>query len=182
MKLAITGHTNIEKASGFELVRKGGVKYNLEAFETVYQIIDQNLKSFLAENNINLEDITLISGMARGIDEVFAVYAIRNNLPLILSIPANIKWHQNRDLSRGMRAQAVHYDRILEYKNIAGIYEIGKQYGEGNHQFVNFARNQHMVDIADYVFCFKAYDSTGTDDCINRAKKANKFATNLANS
>jgi hypothetical protein len=37
-----------------------------------------------------------------------------------------------------------------------------------------------MVDISDGVFCYKSYDSTGTDDCIKRAKLQSKFVGNLA--
>lgn len=180
MKVAITGHTNIEKALGVELKHENGQKYDSVVFEKVYNQILENLKFFCKKEKINFKDLTLISGMARGVDEVFAILAIRNQLSLILSIPATIRWHKGRSLSRGMRAQAVYYDRILAYENIVSIHEISKDYNDQQFPLVNLARNQHMVDIADGVFSYKAYDSTGTNDCISRAKKVNKYLVNLA--
>ena len=178
MRVAITGHTNIEKAVGKELKYENGQFYNKKAFDLVYNEIERNLHKFCEERGIKFNTLTFISGMARGIDEVFAILAIRNNLPLILSIPGSISWHKNRSLSRGMRAQAVYYDKILSYENIVDIVEVKKTYGLGFH-FVNMARNQHMVDITDVLFSFKAYDSTGTDDCISKGIEAEKYVGNL---
>lgn len=179
MILAITGHTNIEKAIGKELKYQNGQKYDSQAFEIVLSEIESGLKKYCSENDILFEDLTLVSGMARGIDEIFAILAIRNKLKLILSIPGSIKWHSTRSLSRNMRAQAVYYSKILAYEKIVAIYEVSKTYNNENWPLVNLARNQQMVDIANGVFCYKAYDSTGTDDCIKRAKKANKFLGNF---
>ncbi len=178
MILAITGHTNIEKAFDKPLKYENGIKYDSEIFELCYQTIFKNLSHYCESNHINFNDLTLISGMARGVDEVFAILAIRNDLPLIISVPQSIYWHKNRPLSRDMKAQAVYYEKILSYKNLTK-FEIKKDYNNQSFHFVNFARNQHMVDIADVVFSFKAYDSTGTDDCIKRAKKADKYGGNL---
>lgn len=179
MKIAITGHTNIEKAVGLELKYPNGSNYDKNAFEIVYNEIESGLKLFCEKEKIDFNSLILISGMARGVDEVFAIVAIRNNLELILSIPGSIHWHKNRGLSRDMRAQAVYYDKILKYDKLIEKNEIGKNYNEETFYLVNLARNQHMVDIADGVFCFKSYDSTGTDDCIKRAKKKGNFLGNL---
>jgi len=181
MKIAITGHTNIEKAVGMELKYPNGIMYNKKAFDKVYENIEKGLQSFCKQYGLELSELTLISGMARGVDEVFAIFAIRNKMKLILSIPGSIKWHKNRGLSRGMRAQAVYYDKILEYWNLSSVHEVSKNYKEGNFHFVNMARNQQMVDIADGVFSYKSYDSTGTDDCINRAKQLEKYLGNITN-
>jgi len=113
MRVAITGHTNIEKAVGRELKYDHGVFYDKVAFDLVYAEIETNLHKFCEERNIKFENLTFISGMARGVDEVFAILAIRNKLPLILSIPGSVSWHKNRGFSRGMRAQAVYYDKII---------------------------------------------------------------------
>jgi len=151
-------------------LQPNGKKYNKEAFIKTYKMIEEALKGY--------KQITIISGMARGADEVFAFYAIKNNLPLILSIPNSVHWHKNRDLSRNMRAQAIYYDKILNYNKLT-IYEIKKDYNGNIFHFANFARNQHMVDIADMVFSFKSYNSSGTDDCIKRAKEQNKYIGNI---
>ena len=179
MKFSITGHTSIEKATGLELKYAHGAQYNKEAFDIVYEKIETGLKNYCEEHDIDFKTITLISGMARGVDEVFAIVAIRNGLKLILSIPGSKHWHMNRGLSRDMRAQAVYYSKILAYEN-KEVFEISKTYNGGSFYFVNMARNQHMVDIADGVFCYKSYDSSGTDDCIKRAKTKGNFLKNLA--
>lgn len=180
MIISITGHTNIEKALGMELDSPNGVSYNKDAFYRVYSDILEGLNKFCKKNNIGLSDLTLVSGMARGVDEVFAFVAIRNNLKLILSIPGSTSWHKHRGFSRDMRAQAIYYDKILEYKDILEVVQVSKSYNNGNYHLVNLARNQHMVDISDGVFCYKSYDSTGTNDCIKRAKLQNKFLGNLS--
>ena len=94
--------------------------------------------------------------------------------------------HKDRSLSRGLRAQAIWYDYILKYPGIVKVNEVGKDYdtnnsGTGKYPLVNLARNQNMVDISTGVFCYRIsdYDSTGTDDCIKRAKQQNKFLCNL---
>jgi len=170
MILSLTGHTNIEKALGKELIDKHGCKYNQIAFKQAFEIIS---KKILEYNNP-----TLVSGMARGADEVFAFIAIYFNLNLILSVPNSVYWHKNRQFSRNFRAQAIFYDYILHYRNLT-IHEIKKDYNGEIYPFANFARNQHMVDISDGVFSFKSYESTGTNDCIKRAKQQNKFLGNL---
>lgn len=179
MKIALTGHTNIEKACG-KLINNSGNSYNKDVFEQVYLEIENDLKIIAIENKIDFKNLTLISGMARGADEVLAEIAYRNNLNLILSIPHSIYWHKNRTPRRDsdIRAQAIEYDRYLNYDK-STIYEIKKSYGEGNHIYANFARNQHMVDESDALISYKRYDSTGTDDCIKRGKKQNKYIGNV---
>lgn len=179
MKIAITGHTNIEKACDLELVSPNGTKYNREALEILISNIDIFVANLLQQHELSKKQLTLISGMARGVDEAFAIFAIRNQIPLILSIPGSLDWHSKRGLSRGMRAKAIYYPQIVSAPNIIGIYEISKSYGQGGHQFVNMARNQHMVDIADGVISYKSYDSSGTDDCIERAVLAGKYLGNV---
>ena len=168
--IALTGHTNIEKALDLKLIDDTGQKYNQAAFSEVFKMMSEKLSIY--------DKPVLVSGMARGADEVFAFYAIKHNLELILSIPNSITWHKNRGLSRGLRAQAIFYDYILEYNKLT-IYEIKKDYNNNIYQFANFARNQHMVDISDGVFSFKSYESTGTNDCIKRAEEQNKYLGNI---
>lgn len=169
MKLAFTGHTNIEKAYN---VNYNPENYNVYAFTNCYKVIESKILYFKEKYG----DVTVISGMARGVDEVAALVAIKHNLNLILAIPHTIHWHKNRK-DQGKRLQAIYYDDILAYAN-SEAFEIKKIYGEG-HKFANFARNAFMVDIADKVVSFKAYDSTGTDHCIAYAKKQNKYHSNI---
>lgn len=180
VKIAITGHANIEKAFKRTMKHPNGVKYNLDVFDSVYEDISSNLSIFLSNNQIDIKDVVLISGMARGVDEVFAIYAIRNNIPLILSIPHSQKWHQYRDFSRGIRSQAIYYEKILSYSNILTINEVKKQYNGETYKFANFARNQQMIDDADLVFSYKKYESAGTNDAIKRAESVGKYVGDLS--
>jgi len=176
MKIAITGHTNIEKTKN--VFNTDSEKYNQAVLMAIMDEIETFLFNYIKDKDIN-NDITLISGMARGIDEIFALIAIKNNFNLILCIPNSIKWHKNRSYSRGSRVQAIFYDKILRYKNITEIHEIKKDYKNNSFWCANMARNQAMVDLSDIVFSYKSYDSTGTDDCIKRAKESKKYFGNI---
>lgn len=43
--------------------------------------------------------------MARGVDEIFALIAIKHNLPLIICVPNNLNWYKNK-LIEGRKIQA----------------------------------------------------------------------------
>lgn len=176
MIIAFTGHTNIEKALGRQL-DGSGESYNENSFNQIVYDISMVIQNYCEIKKIDPKSITIVSGMARGVDEAAAFYAIWNNLPLILSIPNSVSWHKTRPLSRGIHAQAISYDVILAYDKLT-IYEIKKDYGQG-HPFANFARNQHMVDISDAILSYKKYDSTGTDHCIKAAKKKGNYLGNI---
>ncbi|MBE0468061.1 MAG: hypothetical protein IBX55_00835 [Methyloprofundus sp.] len=181
MIIAITGHADIELALGVDKRYPEGEKYNREVFDRVYKDIEKGLSEYLGNQGLSLNDATFVSGMARGVDEVFAIMAIRHNLPLILSIPNSVKWHKDRPLRKGVRGQAVYYEKILSYDRIIEIYEINRLYNDIAYVYANFARNQHMIDISDTVFSYKVIPSPGTNDGILRAEKAGKYAGNLFN-
>lgn len=183
MRIAFTGHANIENAFNKQILN-AGEEYLQEVFDKVFNDIEQFIKKTYIDKGIR---ITIIDGMARGVDEIAALIAIKLKLPLILSVPNSVKYHKNRSHSRGIRAQAINYESILEYENIVDIHEISKYYYNGgvvlNYKYANFARNQNMVDIADVVYSYKisSYDSVGTDDCVKRAEKQHKYEGNIYN-
>ena len=159
MKIALTGHTNIEKCYGYKIIN-GGEKYNNDCFELAYSEIYDSLKLLCKLNNLKFED-----------------------LKLILSIPHSVNWHKNRANRRTInkeeiRAQAIEYDKYLNYDK-SEIFEIKKNYNNEQFMFANFARNKHMVDVCDYLISFKRYDSTGTDHCIKEGNKQNKYFGNV---
>lgn len=166
MVVAFTGHTNIEQACG-KMLKSDGEVYDKEA----YRITKKALEDALFNKAKAKKGDTIISGMARGVDEIAADIAIEHGLNLVCAVPSSVQWHKSRPKSRGIRAQAINYDGILAYKNATTV-EVKKKYCGKQYIFVNFARNQYMIDYADKLIAFKRYDSTGTDDCINRAKKA----------
>lgn len=182
--LAITGHANVEKANKLEYINDN---YDEELKQEIYNDIKITVKHIKEKYQISSNELVIISGMARGADEIFAEYAIKNNLDLILSIPHSVSWHQNRDKRSGnVRAQAVNYENILEYvknkmkeeNSCSGIYEIKKDYKNANYKYANFARNDFMVDICDGIFSYYKDISHGTEHAINSAIRANKYIGN----
>ena len=171
--IAFTGHTNIEKCTGRTLVKMGEV-YDKTSYDMIYNDIQLFMEKLANKKQMKISDFTIVVGMARGIDEIVALYAINMNINLIISVPFKVEWHKNRGPSRGIRSQAIWYDYILAYPKLT-IREIPK----GNHYFANFARNVDMVEIANAVVSYKKYDSAGTDHCIKEAKKRNKYLGNI---
>jgi len=170
MKIAITGHVNIEKANNYKLVDFR--KYNDEVFQKVYNEIESMMNKIIIDLSIDKDKLILYSGMARGVDEIFALYAIKNNIALFAVIPYKIFWHKSR------KESAIEYDKILEYaKKTAGYKEVKKGYKNTPNSY--FARNQFMVDEADMVISYLKYPSSGTLDTINRAKKVDKYYGNI---
>lgn len=162
-------------------------EYDIVVYKKVYNEISEMVDRFCGKEQIKKENLVLISGMARGADEIFAIYAMKNNLPLILSIPASIEWHKNRGFSRGIRAQAIQYDEIVEYVQnrikdgcpYSKINEIPKIYRGKEYKFVNFARNQNIIDESEYVISYKKRASVGTSDAIKLAEEAGKYYGNV---
>lgn len=170
--LAFTGHTNIEKCYGVEQIPE---KYNTEAFESCYLDIKNYIDSYILK--YSNEKIIIITGIARGVDEIAGLVAMDKGLEIICSVPHSIEWHKNRENTSKGRVQAIFYDKFLQYSRSSWC-EIKKSYS-GGHQFANFARNCFMVDIATDVVSFKQYDSTGTDHCVKYAKSQNKYVGNI---
>ena len=188
--LGITGHANIEECNGFELLKDGSI-YNPEAYKKVFSEIKRVIKKTIAEEKIELSQLRLISGMARGVDEIFALFAMKYNLPLILSIPNSLNWHQFRSKRKGtvIPAQALEYQKIINYVYKrqredclhSKICEIKKEYNGKTYYYANFARNQHIIDTSTKVFSYLKYQSAGTLDGIKCAKKSNKYLGNVSN-
>lgn len=170
MHIGITGHIKIEKACKKKYSGDGS-EYDTECFNKVFSEIENFLLEYF---NNDLASHTFYSGMARGVDEIFGLIAIKHNAPLVLVLPNSLKWHKNLKAADGnMRAQAVQYDYILEYKNLKDILEIKKNYNGASFWCGNFARNQALLDNTDIMFSYKRYDSGGTIHCISLCKKQN---------
>ena len=173
MKIALTGHTNIEKFYNKKYI---GEKYDEYSYNEAYKEILFKLRKSCKIKNIDFNSLILISGMARGADEIFADIAMNNNLKLILSVPHSTKWHKERIYKKDLNVKiaAIKYDEILKYKNIIDIIEVFDENAENNYSHFT-KRNQNMVDISDFVISYKKYESIGTNDCIQRAKEVNKY-------
>lgn len=182
------GKILMETRSAFGNNKKYHNEYDFFVYKKVYKEISEMIQTVLEDKKINISDIGMVSGMARGVDEIFAIYAMKNNIPLILSIPNSIDWHQNRDKSRGIRAQAVMYEDILNYVKdrisngctISKINEIKKDYNGKEYKYANFARNTNIVDESDIILSYYKYESSGTKDAIFKAKSEKKYYGNVS--
>ncbi len=92
MKIAITGHADIEKANGKK--RPAGMVYDEAVFRKVYEEIGMMMQTVSKNIGVGHDDMTLITGMARGVDEIFAHYAMAQDLSLIAAIPYRKKGGQ----------------------------------------------------------------------------------------
>jgi len=164
MIIGITGHANIE--TPFDKAYEPEV-YDREVYNRVYN----DLVDFLEEED---PEIICCSGMARGVDELFALAAIELNRKLIICVPKSVSWHKNLKTheSRG-RAQAISYSAILEYENLIEIHEVSATEDVFN------VRNQKIVDVSDRVYSYHLFESRGTMDCIRRAEAESKYVGNL---
>lgn len=171
MNIGITGHTNIEKCHN--LNDTNTFVYDLNAFNKTYNEIEKALLNFIKDK----KDITLVSGMARGVDEIFALIAIKHNFKLILCIPNSMNWYKNK-IVNNLKIQALNFDEILKYNNIITIIESKENYNQGNYGYF-LSRNQDIVDQSDVILSYKKYESKGTNDCIERAIKSNKYLFNI---
>ena len=177
MKIAITGHMNIEKCFG--ITQNNNHIYDESVFIRVSNTIEEYLRELCLVKRIKFNDLELISGMARGVDEIFAKIAMDNNLKLVICVPKSVDFHHFKvDYNNPtIKIQAIEYDNILEYDRLE-IIEVDDNFDQGNYWYF-LARNQSMVDISDFVISFSCYDSEGTQDCIQRAKKQNKYLENV---
>ena len=177
MKIAITGHLDIERC--FNIKQVDNSIYDLVSYNSVFQEIELYLMSFATQKNIDFTSLELVSGMARGVDEIFALIAIKHNLKLTISIPKSIHYHRNKKIKSApnLKIQALNYDDILSYNKLT-IIEVNDNLNKGNYGYF-LARNKDMVERSDYVLSYKCYDSTGTNDCIDRARKASKYIGNV---
>lgn len=171
--LAFTGHTNIEKC--YDVKQLDSSTYDENSYTKCYNRIKAYIDNYILRNPN--QKIIIITGMARGVDEVAGIVAMDLGLSIICAVPHSIEWHKNRENTNKGRVQAIWYQKFLDYPRATWV-EIKKSYS-GGHQFANFARNCFMVDLATDVVSFKQYDSSGTDHCIKCAKSAGKYIGNI---
>jgi hypothetical protein len=161
--IGITGHGNIE--TPFNLFYNPN-QYDSDLFIKVFNDINSFFK--------NEQEPVFVSGMARGIDEIFALVAIHNNFDLVLCVPESTEWHKNLPIKE-TRPQAINYDFILNYNNIIQIHETKRILGQ--NVFNN--RNTDIINISDDIYSYHLFESIGTMDCINKAIKENKYRGNI---
>jgi predicted Rossmann fold nucleotide-binding protein DprA/Smf involved in DNA uptake len=112
-----------------------------------YELLKSKCDEILADI---LDRITVVSGHARGADELGEDYADEKGYE-IDTHPA--KW-----------------DDLNAEPCVIGYNKYGKLY----NKLAGFNRNKEMMSIADIVICFWDGKSKGTKDTINLAKKTGK--------
>jgi len=148
MKIAITGHRP----------NKLGNDYSLTSPLLLH------IKAILQEQINIYQPEFMISGMALGIDTLWATLAIENNIKLIAAVPfksQHIKWT--------IKSQEIYFDLLSKAHqmiNISGADGYNLDYMQ--------LRNEWMVDNCDMLIA--VWDGTpgGTCNCFRYANKRNK--------
>jgi hypothetical protein len=133
----------------------------------------EELDAFLAERSAAF-DLTVISGMAEGWDELVARRCAALAIPFVAAVPhpgyGAYYWSADRSVFGT--------DRVPEFNELlAKAYEIHYICGgiyDQNGLHSNCARNQWMVDHCDELVAHREGASRGTADCLRRAKKAGR--------
>ena len=151
MVICVTGHRP-DKLYGYDLNDPNWMK------------LKNKLKELLIENKCT----EAISGMALGVDTIFAlaVLELKNegyNIKLHCAIPC-------RNHSRKWRMESVvMYNAILEKADIVKLVS-NEEYRPWHMQ----RRNRYMVDLADKVIAVWNGTAGGTGNCVEYAEKENK--------
>lgn len=148
MRIAITGH------------RPNKLNGDYELKSDLVNEIRNEIQNIITQYNINY----LITGMALGIDTLFALLAIENKIPFIAAIPCinqEKMWLQkSKDL----------YHKILKHPLCSINYISDKEY---DLECMN-KRNEWMVDNCDLLIAVWDGTSGGTANCIKYAVKNKK--------
>lgn len=146
MKIAITGHRP-NKIGDYDLKDEIWSKIR-------HRIVDV-LLTIPAES-----DLTLITGMALGIDTLFAKIAIDNALPFIAAIPC-----LNQDSKWIPRSQQL-YKELISNPLCTQHYVSNKPYDNICMQ----RRNEWMVNECDLLIAVWDNSSGGTANCVRYAR------------
>ena len=153
MKIAITGHRPDKLDNDYDLKSLLTSEIKLKIIE----VIDEKIMQFPNE-------LVLISGMALGIDTLFAKIAIELNLPFIAALPCVGQQSRWPEKSRKQ------YFEILQNE----LCEIHYVSNSGYTNFCMQKRNEWMVNECNILIAVWDGSSGGTSNCIKYAKKVNR--------
>lgn len=153
MKIAITGHRPNKLGNDYDLTSP----LVLWIKAHIIDILDtQHIKNF--------GNLTLITGMALGIDTLFAQIAIENNIPFVAAIPCS-----GQDSKWILKSQKLYSDLITNTL-CTRYYVSDKPYNNTCMQI----RNKWMVDNCDLLIAVWDGSSGGTSNCVKYAQSKNK--------
>lgn len=145
MKIAITGHRPNKLGNDYDLT------------SPLIQNIKRKIITILDERDH--EYLTLITGMALGIDTLFAQIAIESNLPFIAAIPC-----KNQEKKWPEKSQKIFRDIVLN--DLCTFHLVTK---EEYSPFCMQKRNEWMVNNCDLLIAVWDGSSGGTANCVNYA-------------
>lgn len=154
MNIVITGHRPNKLGNDYELK------------SPLIQAIKSEIKDIIYE--LAVPDMTFITGMALGIDTLFAQMAVELNIPFIAAIPC-----KNQD-GRWLPKSKEIYRFLINHPLCTKVYTNNNQPYDFNCMTY---RNRWMIDqLKEGDFLIAVYDGSygGTSSCVNYAKQQNK--------
>lgn len=176
MKIAITGHRPNKLENDYDLVSPLIKSITARILEEL-RIIGNTYP----ESQRTLKNFTFITGMALGIDTLFAKIAIEFNIPFIAAIP--FVGQQGKWLSK---SEKVYWEILSKASNIILVDKnISISFGDlmmldtklpnGEYSPAKMQkRNEWMVDNCDILIAVWDGTSGGTANCYNYAIKKGK--------
>jgi uncharacterized phage-like protein YoqJ len=157
MKIAITGHRPSKLGNDYDLTSP----LILAIKARIMRILQEQLSDhhiILARNH------SLITGMALGIDTLFAKIAIEMSIPFIAAIPCKNQW------ARWTKKDIELYQHILK-DPLCTIHNVSTE-PYNNHSMQD--RNEWMVDNCDILIGVWDGTAGGTANCLKYAKEQGK--------
>lgn len=148
MRVAITGHRP----------NKLGNDYNMTS-PLITKIIEV-LQGIIDE----VKPTIMISGMALGIDTIWAILAHKNNIPLIAAIPC-----KNQDKMWPQQSKSL-YNDLISHPLTTVKYVTEEEYSLSCMQI----RNEWMVDNCDLLIAVWDGTSGGTGNCVRYLQSLGK--------
>lgn len=171
MKIAITGHRPNKLNNDYDLVSPMILK--------IKQYIVDYIKGGIIHNELHgiALDLKLITGMALGIDTLFAKIAIEMNIPFIAAIP-----FKGQEGMWPPKSQAIYYN-ILAHATSIRICDISVDISP--NQITSYSntpftsdkmqiRNEWMVDNCDLLIAVWDKSSGGTANCVKYAQSVKR--------
>jgi len=153
MKVAITGHRPNKLNNDYDL--------KSDLILSIKKRIIQELDILIKEH----PKVICISGMALGIDTLFAQIAIELNLEFIAAIPCQQQHKMWAQRSKEIYLDLINHPLCFKYYVSEGEYSPQKMQ----------IRNEWMVDHCDLLIAVWDGTSGGTKNCIDYALKKNKL-------
>ncbi len=160
MKIAITGHRPNKLGNDYDLTSSLILSIKAEILKYVLGYKNREI-SF---NGDYVRDLQLITGMALGIDTLFAEIAIEHNIPFIAAIPC---YNQDKLWNQATKDK---YSTIINNKLCCLVFVKEGEYDNSCMQ----KRNEWMVDNCDILIAIWDGSPGGTANCARYAKSQDK--------